>query len=78
MTRMISTRISDDEFNKIMKKCGDLGCSTYEYFKALIQTDIMDEKPDKLQTEEFEIPLSEEQVKDVIRQTLKEELKKIH
>jgi hypothetical protein len=40
MTRLIATRISDEQYSKIMGKCSGLGCSVYDYLKMLVETDI--------------------------------------
>jgi len=40
MSRLIATRVSDDVYSKIMGKCSGLGCSTYDYLKMLVETDI--------------------------------------
>ena len=46
MSRLIATRISDEQYSKIMGKCSGLGCSVYDYLKMLVETDMADsEKP---------------------------------
>jgi negative regulator of replication initiation len=40
MSRLIATRISDEQYSKIMGKCSGLGCSVYDYLKMLVETDI--------------------------------------
>jgi hypothetical protein len=42
MRRFIPTRISDEQYAKIMGKCSGLGCSVYDYLKMLVETDISD------------------------------------
>ncbi len=56
MSRLIATRVSDDQYSKIMGKCSGLGCSVYDYLKMLVQSDIADsekanEAKEKKQTE---------------------------
>ena len=40
MSRLIATRITDEQYSKIMGKCSGLGCSVYDYLKMLVETDI--------------------------------------
>ena len=43
---MIATRISDEQYSKIMGKCSGLSCSVYDYLKMLVETDLANaEKP---------------------------------
>ena len=42
MSRLIATRISDEQYSKIMGKCSGLGCSVYDYLKMLVETDMAD------------------------------------
>jgi len=44
MSRLIATRISDEQYSKIMGKCAGLGCSVYDYLKMLVETDITETK----------------------------------
>ena len=44
MTRMLTTRVSDDVYTKVLRKCADGGCSTYDYLRMLVETDVMDRK----------------------------------
>jgi len=44
MARLIATRISDEQYSKIMGKCAGLGCSVYDYLKMLVETDITETK----------------------------------
>ena len=39
MGKLIATRVSEDIYSKILQKCADSGCSTYDYLKMLIETD---------------------------------------
>ena len=57
MGRLIATRVSDEQYSKIMGKCSGLGCSVYDYLKMLVQSDIADsekaiEAKEKKQTED--------------------------
>jgi hypothetical protein len=46
MGRLIATRVSDEQYSKIMGKCSGLGCSVYDYLKMLVESDMTDtEKP---------------------------------
>jgi hypothetical protein len=46
MGRLIATRVSDEQYSKIMGKCSGLGCSVYDYLKMLVESDMADsEKP---------------------------------
>jgi hypothetical protein len=58
MNRLIATRISDEQYSKIMGKCSGLGCSVYDYLKMLVESDMADsEKPRKVdQNEKREHP----------------------
>lgn len=47
MSRLIATRISDEQYSKIMGKCSGLGCSVYDYLKMLVETDIADAEKKK-------------------------------
>ena len=40
MSKLVATRV----YSKILKKCADSGCSTYDYFKMLIETDTSEAK----------------------------------
>jgi hypothetical protein len=40
MSRLIATRITDEQYSKIMGKCSGLGRSVYDYLKMLVETDI--------------------------------------
>jgi hypothetical protein len=42
MSRLIATRISDEQYSKIMGKCSGLGCSVYDYLKMLVESDMVD------------------------------------
>ncbi len=42
MSRLIATRVSDEQYSRIMGKCSGLGCSVYDYLKMLVETDISD------------------------------------
>lgn len=49
MSRLIATRISDEQYSKIMGKCSGLGCSVYDYLKMLVESDMVDsEKSEKI------------------------------
>jgi len=53
MSRLIATRISDEQYSKIMGKCSGLGCSVYDYLKMLVESDMADsEKPRKVDQNE--------------------------
>jgi len=38
--RVITTRVSPAAYKKLLQKCADGGCSTYEYFRQLVHTDV--------------------------------------
>lgn len=44
MGRLIATRVSDEVYSKILRKCAGIGCSTYDYFKMLVEMDTTDAK----------------------------------
>ena len=53
MGGLIATRVSDEQYSKIMGKCSGLGCSVYDYLKMLIESDMADsEKPKKVDQNE--------------------------
>lgn len=55
MSRLIATRVSDEQYSKIMGKCSGLGCSVYDYLKMLVESDMADgEKPKKVDQNEKE------------------------
>jgi hypothetical protein len=55
MGRLIATRVSDEQYSKMMGKCSGLGCSVYDYLKMLIESDMADsEKPKKVDQNEKE------------------------
>ena len=49
---MIATRISDEQYSKIMGKCSGLGCSVYDYLKMLVETDIKEVTKETKQADE--------------------------
>jgi len=53
--RVITTRVSPVAYKKLLQKCADEGCSTYEYFRQLVHADVglsVDrDVPEKTQTE---------------------------
>ena len=36
----LNTRISQEAYKKLMQKCADGGCSTYEYLRHLVYADV--------------------------------------
>jgi len=52
MGRLIATRVSDEQYSKIMGKCAGLGCSVYDYLKMLVETDIKEVVKEVKQTDE--------------------------
>jgi len=36
----LNTRISQEAYKKLMQKCSEEGCSTYEYLRQLVNADI--------------------------------------
>jgi hypothetical protein len=41
----MATRVSDEQYSKIMAKCSGLGCSVYDYLDACSITDKENRKP---------------------------------
>jgi len=40
MTKLIATRISDEAYSKLLTKCAGLSCSTYDYLRMLVETEL--------------------------------------
>lgn len=38
--RQLNTRVSPEAFKAMMQKCANGGCSTYEYLRQLVHTDV--------------------------------------
>ena len=38
--RQMNTRVSPEAYQKLMQKCADEGCSTYEYLRQLVHDDV--------------------------------------
>lgn len=38
--RQMTTRVSPQAYKKLMQKCADGGCSTYEYLRQLVHADV--------------------------------------
>ena len=36
----MTTRVSPEAYKKLMQKCGEEGCSTYEYLRKLVHDDV--------------------------------------
>lgn len=44
MGKLIATRVNDEVYAKILSKCSGLSCSTYDYLKMLVESDVADKK----------------------------------
>ena len=54
--KLMATRVSPDVYKKLLQKCADGGCSTYEYLRSLVLADVglaenLDEAEEPVQTE---------------------------
>jgi hypothetical protein len=38
--KLIATRVNDEVYAKILSKCAGLSCSTYDYLKMLVESDV--------------------------------------
>lgn len=60
----MATRVSPEIYKKLLQKCADGGCSTYEYLRQLVHLDVgLDEDED----------VPEEPVDEVVQTELKVE-----